>query len=165
MPLPRLSLVLLTSNDAAAIASCLRALGRSHASGFEVIVIDAGSTDGTIATVRAQRAHLPFPVRLVDGKRMPVGLARDIGVALARAPLVAFVPPDAQPGPGWVAHAIETLEVTDLAYRPAGPRARTRVRSRLRTRAARPARPGPERGHRRRRSSSRPPNVLCPRRR
>ena len=162
MTLPRLSLVLLTSNDADAIASCLHALGRQHVVGFEVIVVDSGSSDGTVAAVRAQRLHLPFPVRLVDGKRMPVGLARDLGVALARAPFVAFVRPDARPGPDWVAHAIDTLAVTDLAFRPAGPRPRGRATRRVQARArpvrhrrgARPAstthgrpRPGRTPGH------------------
>lgn len=151
-PLPKLSLVMLTSNDAHAATGCLAALGRQHARDFEVLVVDSGSTDGTVAAVRAQRASLPFPIRLLAGKRMPVGMARDLGVALARAPLVAFVRPDARPGPDWVAAALETLTVTDLAYRPAGPRPKTRARSKVRTRAARPARPSRVGRHRRRKA-------------
>ncbi len=119
MPAPPLSLVLLTWNEEANIASCLAALARQDPQGFEVIVVDAGSTDRTVDVIRQQRRFLPFPVRLCIGPpRMPIGAARNLGVALARAPRVAFVSADAELEPGWVAQALASLATADMAFGP-----------------------------------------------
>lgn len=120
--MPRISLVLVTRNDAAVLGECLTALGRQHARSFEVLVVDAGSTDGTVDLVRRRRHDLPFPVRLLPTRAMPMHLALDLAVALARAPLVVLVRPDAVPGPAWVDQTLATLTASDLAFRPAGPR-------------------------------------------
>lgn len=134
--MPRLSLVLVTRDDAQVLGACLSALGLQRAAGFEVVVVDTGSSDGTVDLVRDRRRGLPFPVRLLSAGPMPLRLALDLGVALARAPLVVLVRPDAAPGPDWVDQALATLAAADLAFRPAGPR-----RRRPPVRRARPPRP------------------------
>ncbi|MEK6976214.1 MAG: glycosyltransferase, partial [Candidatus Thermoplasmatota archaeon] len=76
-------------------------------------------TDRTVQTIHHQDPFLPFPVRLHLGPpRMPIGAARNLGVKLARAPLVAFVSADAEIEPDWVAHAMASLETTDMAFGP-----------------------------------------------
>lgn len=123
MPTPCLSLVVLTWNEAQNIPSCLGALARQQVTGdtpaFEVLVIDAGSSDATVARVEALRDRLPFPLTLhVGPPRMPIGAARNLGVALARAPAVAFVSADAQLDAHWVAQALATLRTADMAFGP-----------------------------------------------
>jgi cellulose synthase/poly-beta-1,6-N-acetylglucosamine synthase-like glycosyltransferase len=119
LPTPRLSIVVLTLNEAANIEACLASLAQQTASGFEVLVVDAGSTDGTAKLVRHARPGLSFPVRLHVGRsRMPIGEARNLGVAAAKAPLVAFLSADAELGPGWVAEALRTLRSADMAFGP-----------------------------------------------
>src|SRR5687767_11114637 len=98
MPNPRLSVVVLTWNEERNIVACLESLARqtassaattagSKAQAFEVLVIDAGSTDRTVALVEAARKRLPFPMHLrVGPTRMPIGEARNLGVTLAQAP-------------------------------------------------------------------------------
>jgi glycosyltransferase involved in cell wall biosynthesis len=68
------------------IGSALAALGP----GDEVVVVDDGSTDGTVALVESYGA----PVRLVRGEHAGAGAARNLGFAAAKGPLVAFLDSD-----------------------------------------------------------------------
>lgn len=119
MPTPRLSLVVLTWNEAQNIEACLGSLARQTTADLEVVLVDAGSSDATVAIVERLRATLPFPVRVhVGPPRMPIGEARNLGVTLAQAPLVAFLSADAEMEPTWVHEAIGTLQYADMAFGP-----------------------------------------------
>ncbi|MEZ6195141.1 MAG: glycosyltransferase [Planctomycetota bacterium] len=92
---PRISVVIPTRNGGAEFAGLLdRILAQRHAPGFEVIVIDSGSTDGTLERVRRRPS-----VRLVEiaPETFDHGLTRQRGVELARGELVAFLSQDALP--------------------------------------------------------------------
>ena len=80
---PDISVVVVTYNSVQVIVNCLASIEAETASGMrlEIIVVDNGSTDGTVETVRTR-----FPaVRLVTGQGN-VGFARgnNIGLAMAR---------------------------------------------------------------------------------
>lgn len=69
---------------------------------WELVVADNGSTDGTAALARSYADRLP--VRVVDASATRgAGAARNVGVSVARAPLVAFCDADDVVGDGWVA--------------------------------------------------------------
>jgi hypothetical protein len=109
--------VVLTWNEAANIADCLASLAAQRDPGLEVVVIDAASTDATAALVRGAIADFPGPLRLeVAPRRISVGEARNRGVALARAPLVAFLSADATVEDGWSREAQRALEGADVVY-------------------------------------------------
>ncbi|MHB1261996.1 MAG: glycosyltransferase family 2 protein [Thermoplasmatota archaeon] len=110
---------MLTLNEAANIEACLGSLARQTDDAFEVIVIDAGSTDATVACIERIRPTLPFPIHLhVGPHRMPIGEARNFGVTLAQSPLIAFLSADAELEPGWVGRARVTLRSADMAFGP-----------------------------------------------
>lgn len=110
---------MLTWNEEHNIAACLASLGAQRTRGFEVILIDAGSSDRTLDVVEAARAGLPFPLRVHVGRpRMPIGEARNLGVQMAQAPLVAFLSADAQLEPHWIDQALTSLAAADMAFGP-----------------------------------------------
>jgi glycosyltransferase involved in cell wall biosynthesis len=114
---PRLSVIILTWNEERNIGSCLRALAQSVERDFEVLVVDAASTDGTAGIVESARAAFPVPLRFVaSDRRIPIGEARNRGVALTASPLVAFVSADAEVAPDWTARVIHGLESCDLVF-------------------------------------------------
>lgn len=114
---PRLTVVLLTWNEERNIASCLAALARQRERSFEVVVIDAASTDATVARVQEAAKGFPVPLRLeVADSKVPIGEARNRGVAMARAPFIAFLSADAEPDPHWVEEALQTLRSADMAF-------------------------------------------------
>src|SRR5688572_23236626 len=114
---PSLSVVLLTWNEEANVGACLAALGKQTRQDFEVIVVDAASTDRTVQTVLDAQPTLPFALRLVVAEtRISVGEARNRGVQLAQSSNVAFLSADTEPSPRWAEMALMRLDGADLVY-------------------------------------------------
>src|SRR5688572_27695131 len=114
---PSLSVVLLTWNEEANIGACLAALAKQTRQDFEVIVVDAASTDRTVQTVLDAQPTLPFALRLVVAEtRISVGEARNRGVQLAQSSNVAFLSADTEPSPRWAEMALMRLDGADLVY-------------------------------------------------
>ncbi|MHB8606608.1 MAG: glycosyltransferase family 2 protein [Thermoplasmatota archaeon] len=117
MPSPRLSVVVLTWNERAVIEATLDALAAQTHRDFEVIVVDAASTDGTAGAVAARTATFAVPLTLlVAASRISVGEARNRGVARARAPAVAFLSADALPDAHWVERALRGVKHHDAIF-------------------------------------------------
>jgi len=95
---PDVSVIIPTYNRCAMLLEAIDSVLAQSAHAFELIVIDDGSTDGTaaalarIANQPAARRGIALIVNRVD-HRGPAA-ARNRGVALARAPLIAFLDSD-----------------------------------------------------------------------
>jgi glycosyltransferase involved in cell wall biosynthesis len=96
------TVVVAVKNRRALMERCLDALFAQHLDGgFEVVVVDNGSTDGTLELLHERAADAPVPMRVLeDGGTL--GRVRNAGVAAARAPIVAFTDSDCVPAPGWL---------------------------------------------------------------
>jgi len=78
---------------------------------WEMVVVDNGSTDDTLAVVERYRGRIP-QLRVVDASQMPrcIAHARNVGVEAARAPMLLFVDADDEIAPGWLAAMGSALE-------------------------------------------------------
>jgi GT2 family glycosyltransferase len=72
----------------------------------EIVVVDNGSGDGTVAAVRSR----PEPMRVVGLAENRGSAARNVGVELARTPYVAFSDDDSWWRPGALARAERLLD-------------------------------------------------------
>jgi GT2 family glycosyltransferase len=100
---PEVSVVIPHLNDARRLEACLASLAAQRLSGrFEVLVVDNGSAEPPEALV----ARFPG-ARLVAEPAPGPGPARNRGIALARAPIVAFLDSDCIAEPGWLAAILE----------------------------------------------------------
>lgn len=99
----RVSVVVPTRNRFASLERCLCGLQEQSLdqSQFEVIVVDNGSTDCTRASVARMQEVMP-QLRYAFEGTPGAARARNTGIDLARADIVAFVDDDAVPAARWL---------------------------------------------------------------
>lgn len=92
------SVVIPTYNRLPILQKCLRALEKQQLSdpyieGYEVVVVDDGSTDGTLAWLAAERAQLPH-VHWFEQEHQELAAARNLGVKEAQGDTIIFIDSD-----------------------------------------------------------------------
>jgi GT2 family glycosyltransferase len=109
------TVVLPVRDVAGTIGEQLAALAaQDFARPWEVVVADNGSHDGTLDLVRAWSDRLP-DVRVVRADGRPgVSHARNVGVAAARAELIAICDGDDVVAPGWLSALVAAGQRYDL---------------------------------------------------
>lgn len=106
---PRVSVVIATYRRPLLLRRCLRALARQSLSPqeFEVIVADDDANVRLEAFLRRFAARLPYTLTYVPvhSSQGPAG-ARNLGLAQAHAPIVAFTDDDTVPDRDWLANGL-----------------------------------------------------------
>lgn len=92
------SVVIPTYNRQPILEKCLRALEQQRFDGalvadYEVVVVDDGSTDGTVAWLQSQQADFPH-VRLFEQDHKGPAAARNLGVEKAQGDTIIFIDSD-----------------------------------------------------------------------
>ncbi|MBD2460524.1 glycosyltransferase [Oscillatoria sp. FACHB-1407] len=93
------SIVIPTYNRKPILEKCLRALEYQHLApdspveGYEVVVVDDGSTDGTVEWLRSHSSEFPH-VRLFEQAHQGPAAARNLGVETARGDTIIFIDSD-----------------------------------------------------------------------
>jgi rhamnosyltransferase len=91
---PFVSVIILTRNGMPLVEQCLRAVLDQETSWlFEVIVIDSGSSDGTLELVKS----LPVELICIKPKEFNHGQTRNFGASKARGEYIVFLVQDAVP--------------------------------------------------------------------
>ena len=108
----RIDIIICTYNRAECLPRLLDALGKQTVppSSFGILVVDDGSTDGTeglcrdiartISNLRYERAQ----------RNQGLAKSRNLGIALSKAPLLAFVDDDCIPRQDWVERMLSALD-------------------------------------------------------
>lgn len=130
--LPIASIIIRSYNEAEKIGQCLSAVFGQHCpdsngsahrdmdrrSGFEVIIVDSGSTDNTVSIASA------FPTRIVTMRKsdFTYGRSLNIGADAARGAYLVFLSAHAVPtDSNWLEHLIARLEQSDSVAGAFGP--------------------------------------------
>lgn len=100
--MPAVSVLIVNYNAGPALRRCLAQLAAQDETDFEVIVVDNGSTDGSLA--KARHAVVDDGRFRFDEAKVNLGFAagNNRAAATAGAPWLALLNPDAFPGPGWL---------------------------------------------------------------
>ena len=103
----RVSLIVVTWNSARFLPRCLDGIAQQTFRDVELIVVDNGSADDSVAIVRAK-----FPGATILQNIGNEGFARAVnqGVARASGEFVQLVNPDAFLGPEYIARMVEALQ-------------------------------------------------------
>lgn len=106
---PRVSIVIPVRNRRDLLVRTLDAVEAQTYDGFEVVVVDDGSTDGAGELAAAKRLHGRM-VRVVRQEGQGAVRARVAGVAAARGEILAFTDSDCEPMPGWLAAGVAGID-------------------------------------------------------
>jgi glycosyltransferase involved in cell wall biosynthesis len=105
------SLVLTVLNEGASIAGLLASIAAQTRPPDEVVVVDGGSTDDTVAIVEDWRERLPLRLVRLPGANISAG--RNAGIAAAHGPIVAVTDAGVRLAPGWLAHLVAPFAGAD----------------------------------------------------
>ncbi len=108
MDLPYVSIVIPVLNGARHINSCLKSLTQLEypENNFEILVVDNGSTDGTIEIIRAFQTSNP-QIKLHSEKVQNSYVARNLGVMNAKGQIIAFTDVDCIVDKNWLINLVK----------------------------------------------------------
>ncbi len=107
--LPSVTVVIVSLNSRDTISECISSVLTQNYPNLEVIVVDGGSTDGTIDVVKAT------PARLIVELGAGIARSRNIGVKHAKGEIIAMIDSDATAAPGWLRSLVDCLREPEVA--------------------------------------------------
>jgi rhamnosyltransferase len=110
---PVVSVIIPAKNEAQKIRPCLEAIfNQDLTQPFEVIVIDSGSTDGTVETI----SQFDVVLHQIAPEEFGHGRTRNLGARMARGKDLVFLNADATPCErNWLRRLVEELAPADVA--------------------------------------------------
>jgi len=118
-PLPEpafVSVIVVNWNRFQLLKACLKSLADQTYQRFEVIVVDNGSTDESVALVKEMASTFPVPLRLiVNTNNRGFCAANNQGFAASHSELVALLNNDAEAEPTWLAELVRVMRKSDDA--------------------------------------------------
>ena len=108
------SVVIPTYNRQPILEKCLRAMENQvlrpngQVEGYEIVLVDDGSTDGTVEWIRASAAEFPH-VKLYEQNHEGAAIARNFGVQKAQGNTIIFIDSDLVVLEGFLQHHTDAL--------------------------------------------------------
>lgn len=109
MAVPLVSVVVVNYQGAAFLPTCLASVGRQTIRDVETIVVDNGSTDGSLELIAGR---FPWVRAIAAGRNMGFAAAVNMGVAATKGIFVALLNNDASADRGWLEACVAALEAS-----------------------------------------------------
>jgi len=116
----KISIIIPCYNASATLERCLTAVMHQEFDSYEVVVVDNGSSDGSIELVEGWKSHSMIPLKLIHEPVRGAAAARNRGVAEAKGEWLAFTDADCVPDVCWL-HTGALLMESSNAAALAGP--------------------------------------------
>lgn len=112
----RVAVVIPCINEEAYIEIVLEAVRAQSARPSEVILVDCGSADGTVALAHRYGARHPEPpLRILQIRERNTAAALNAGIAASDADIIVRIDAHSRPAPDYIERALRTLENTGAA--------------------------------------------------
>lgn len=105
------SLVVTVLNEGASIAGLLASIAAQTRPPDEVVIVDGGSTDATVAVVEGWRDRLPLRLVRLPGANISAG--RNAGIAAAHGAIIAVTDAGVRLAPEWLGHLVAPFAGAD----------------------------------------------------
>jgi GT2 family glycosyltransferase len=104
----QVSVVIPVLDAARTLPDCLAACARLEPAPLEILLVDNGSTDDSLALLRAFAARsLPYRVHVLQAAKRGASAARNVGILAAAGEIIAFTDADCEPDPAWLRHLVQ----------------------------------------------------------
>jgi len=107
--MPEISIIIPTWNSTKIIHQCLGCLAQQTFQGFEIVIIDNASSDGSVENLKEKWSTLMMQIEKLEVNK-GYAIANNIGARLARARWLALLNADAFPEPDWLEKLFHTAE-------------------------------------------------------
>ncbi|RLI34316.1 hypothetical protein DRO55_06655, partial [Candidatus Bathyarchaeota archaeon] len=111
----RASVIVAVKDEAERIDPCLESLLSQTYKNYEVIVVDGGSTDGTIEIVNSYAERMPDKIRLTTEPGRGPGYARNLGVKMSKGEILIFLDGDDEVNPEYLEKVTRHFEKPEVA--------------------------------------------------
>lgn len=109
--LPLVSVIIVNFNGRPLLIDCLKSVMATAYPAFEVIVVDNGSTDDSVASLNREGLTSDAGIRIIALERNHgPARARNEGARAAGGRYLAFLDNDTQVDPAWITNAVAALE-------------------------------------------------------
>lgn len=106
---PLVSVIVVTWNSKAHLPRCLAALSSQTTQNFEVVLVDNGSTDGSVDNLSREHPSLNLRVECLN-RNLGFAAANNLGARLAHGKWLALLNADAFPAPDWLEKLLKATE-------------------------------------------------------
>ncbi len=89
----KISTIIPSYNEKGVLEDCIQSLGEQTQNDFEIIVVDDGSTDGTLGVLKNLKRSLQN-FRFIKQSHLGTGAARNAGAGLSKGEILVFVDAD-----------------------------------------------------------------------
>jgi GT2 family glycosyltransferase len=106
---PEISVIVVNWNRREMLRACLKSLAAQQGAEFEIIVVDNGSSDGSLEMLEREFREIPVKV-IRNRENLGFCAANNQGIREARGRYIALLNNDAEAGPGWLAALRRTFD-------------------------------------------------------
>lgn len=107
---PAISVVVTVRDEAASLDALLDSLAAQTRAPDEVVVVDGGSTDGTVEALKRRAARGDLPLRVIERPGANISAGRNAALEAARGPLIAVTDAGVRLEPEWLARLAAALD-------------------------------------------------------
>ncbi len=106
----RVSVIATVLNEVASIEALLQSLAEQTRLPDEIVIVDGGSTDGTLERLQAFAARSPLPMQVLSRPGANISAGRNAAIAAARGEIIASTDAGVRLGRTWLERLIAPFE-------------------------------------------------------
>jgi len=110
LPKARVSVIATVRNESCSIAQLLESLRCQTRQPDEVIIVDGGSTDDTLAQLQVWESNCHLPLRVLVEPGCNISRGRNVAIAAAHSPIIACTDAGVRLEPSWLANLLQPFE-------------------------------------------------------